>query len=78
MAKYSQNFQWCQVEKNMAKIFQWCQMEKIWSKNFIGAKWQNKAKNLFFYFLQFRVYRDLLLFHMIYDFILDTSGTKGP
>ena len=64
---------------------------KIWPKFFSGAKWKKygqkislvpngkiRPKILFFYFLQFRVFRDLLLFHMIYDFILDTSGTKGP
>ena len=54
-----------------------------------GAKWQNMKKysQLFSVvtngkiwpkkiILQIRVFRDLLLFHMIYDFILDTSGSK--
>ena len=54
------------------KIFSGAKLQHM-AKFFSGVKLQNMAK---FFILQIRVFRDLLLFHMFYDFTLDTSGSK--
>ena len=77
--KYGQDFSVVPNGKKYGLNFLVVPSSKIRPKNFLVVPSSKiRPKNFLFYFLQIRVYRDLLLFHMIYDFILDTSGTKGP